>query len=423
MENLRRMQRRFSGGGQPKKRDDSPKTDNRASNKQYGDRGAQKIVESSKTTRSAAIIGAQGESQDVQDTCNLCHKIAQEIEGKINNVECFFCNKWACPTCVELPQNGDIEANEWITRPDIFWACKNCLGTVKSLGPRVSLEASEILITRSDQIMMSMTDFAGATIETMQNNEKMLEKLTTLESGLKSQIQENYTKLDNLEQKIQEKIPENIKSLIENSVEPLQNQINTNTNMVKTFAEVLMCDDEFPSVDTEQFRSAPVKPKTTLSKMITKALDDSDSKKRESLRKNNLVLYKVPEYTDKSPAVRARKENDFVDELLDAIKTEVRPIKVYRLGKLDEGATGSRPIKLEFEDHFCQSEVMYNAKNLKDAPDHLKNVSISYDLSKEERETVSEMVKDAKNKSKNSTEFVYKVRGPPGKMEIVEIKK
>ena len=46
-----------------------------------------------------------------------------------------------------------------------------------------------------------------------------------------------------------------------------------------------------------------------------------------------------------------------------------------------------------------------------------------YDLTKDERKELKSLVEKAKQQTKNSKEFVYKVRGPPGKMEIKITKK
>ena len=78
----------------------------------------------------------------------------------------------------------------------------------------------------------------------------------------------------------------------------------------------------------------------------------------------------------------------------------------------NEGATKStRPIQVVLKDHDTQELVFeYIAKLKTWAKDELKNLSIRYDLSQEERETVEDILKTAHEKTENSPNWVYKVR-------------
>ena len=55
-----------------------------------------------------------------------------------------------------------------------------------------------------------------------------------------------------------------------------------------------------------------------------------------------------------------------------------------------------RPLRLTFENHNIQQEVLKNATKLKEAEDQLKQLSITYDLSEEERNTVKTLVEEAR---------------------------
>ena len=62
---------------------------------------------------------------------------------------------------------------------------------------------------------------------------------------------------------------------------------------------------------------------------------------------------------------------------------------------------------------------MENVNKLKSAPQNLKKLSICYDMTETERNHAKSLMQQAKEKTKNSRTHVFKVRGPPGKMEIV----
>ena len=108
------------------------------------------------------------------------------------------------------------------------------------------------------------------------------------------------------------------------------------------------------------------------------------------------------------------------------IQVKAKPAKISRLGKYDpEKATDdkARPIKLEFANAEIKAKVISNASKLKDAPENLSNISISYDMSNEQRDQAKKLHMQAKDLSKNSTQYIYRVRGLPGKMEIKQYPK
>ena len=67
--------------------------------------------------------------------------------------------------------------------------------------------------------------------------------------------------------------------------------------------------------------------------------------------------------------------------------------------KKKDNFTTSRPIKVEMDTIEAQNVVMDNLKKLADAPEHLKNLSISYDMTVEERSIVKEKVVEARTKT------------------------
>ena len=138
-------------------------------------------------------------------------------------------------------------------------------------------------------------------------------------------------------------------------------------------------------------------------------------------KKKNIIVYRAAEKTDDDERVTADKK--LIDDLLKELKVNSTPVKIYRLGKVSPGNDEPRPLKVELENDEVQRDIMQKAKNLKDAPEDLKKLSISYDLSKDQRTQVKELVNEAKQKSKNDKEFYYKVVGEPGSMTIRQFKK
>ena len=66
-------------------------------------------------------------------------------------------------------------------------------------------------------------------------------------------------------------------------------------------------------------------------------------------------------------------------------------------------------------------ESVYKMKSL---PDKFKNCIIAHDMTKREREQCKVLVEDAKSRTENAAgEWIYRVRGPPGRMKIVQIRR
>ena len=73
------------------------------------------------------------------------------------------------------------------------------------------------------------------------------------------------------------------------------------------------------------------------------------------------------------------------------------PTKNFRIGKFDEKKTAPRLMKVIMETCEAQNKVMSNLKKLSTA-EHLKDLSISYDMTNEEPALVKHKVEEAKEK-------------------------
>ena len=167
------------------------------------------------------------------------------------------------------------------------------------------------------------------------------------------------------------------------------------------------------------------------------ALKDEATKHRISEnsrdgRLKNIVLFRVTEPEGDTPEERQLEDEKFINDLLVTLKVNepenktVDPKKVYRLGKYDKNKAqqgSARPIKVELNSKTDVSLIMSNAKNLKEADGKFREVNISYDLSESERAEVNILLKEAHEKTKNSSEHIWKVKGQPGSMELVRYKK
>ncbi len=101
-------------------------------------------------------------------------------------------------------------------------------------------------------------------------------------------------------------------------------------------------------------------------------------------------------------------------------------MKTHRLGKFQsEGSENNkpRPLKVILNNVDEAKMIVNNCKKLKNAPANLKMLSVSHDLTNEERKTIREEVKKAKEMTAKSPNLDFKVVGPPWQPRIQSFKR
>ena len=110
--------------------------------------------------------------------------------------------------------------------------------------------------------------------------------------------------------------------------------------------------------------------------------------------------------------------NTLCKEVLEIGELEVEGIT--RLGRRKENH--NRPIRVTLKSTMDKRKLMASAYKLKDAKGEFKDISITYDLNKEEREETRKLVAQAKERTAaDKSGTIYKVRGPPWALRIQQI--
>ena len=164
---------------------------------------------------------------------------------------------------------------------------------------------------------------------------------------------------------------------------------------------------------------------------MQKALQDSkDAVKEEQdkeARRNNIIIYRVPESDALLADDRYVEDKRFCEQLLFSLNVGIADEdirRVFRLGRRDTNVSGTRPILVQLGSHTAKNLVMENLFKLKSLADKFKDVVIAHDMTKKERDACIALVNTAKLKNDNETgEWIYRVRGLPGRMKIVQLRK
>ena len=374
-----------------------------------------------------SVSVAQGKSGNVRGVCEACKKLPEESKGEVQGVQCGFCTNSYCFPCAEINKKGDQSASR---RKDFLWTCPGCRDGIKSMGIKAFVvgkkettqsEGKNVIL---DKLSKIEADIAGYRAEIASSN-------SALKAGLENTIQETLNQqipttldrcLETVHNSVNTSVETSVNSTIDRCIETVDTSITK--SMAKAWSSTLFGEGEFPSVDSDEWRfvtSSSKRVQKTLPQLITKSVTEASKKEQ---RKNNIILYKVPEPQDKEANDRLKSDKNIVQQLMSHLKVRGEPVKVYRLGKYEEAKKnqGSRPIKVEFENHEKQTEIMSNTRKMKDAPEHLKGISLSYDLSEDQRDELKKMVNQAKKDTLESKNSVWKVRGYPGNWTLREFK-
>src|SRR6267154_393378 len=159
---------------------------------------------------------------------------------------------------------------------------------------------------------------------------------------------------------------------------------------------------------------------------VQSVLDDTrkmatEERERES-RSHNIIIYRVPESDIKED--RPKDDKTFCLELLNVVlgvDTSDSELSIFRVGKKD---TNNRPLMVKFREKTLKNRVMENLSKLKNADQRFKNISITHDLTLNERADLKILLEEAKKKQIEETgEYIWRVRGLPGQLKLVKLKK
>jgi len=317
------------------------------------------------------------------DKCGHCLKA---VTDKDNGILCELCEAWYHASCGGISE----EVYKVLSKTDaLHWFCKNCnAGALKILKSVGKLEER---IDRLEGGLMSEQK------ERQSEFNKVKQSIEEMEGGLVSQQKETETELNKVKQSIEE-----TDKLFRNFVE------DKLVSEVRKTVEEQVVDVREMVKHTDELRNASAE------------LDDIES------RRNNIILYRVPESSETLLEERKNADKRFCEQLLfslnlGVIEEDIR--KVQRLGKRNDDSGSSRPILIQLGSKHVKNLIMESLYKLKSLEMKFKNVIIAHDMTKKQREECKALVEEAKRKTQSgSGDLVYRVRGLPGQMRIVQIR-
>ena len=339
--------------------------------KDTGNQGTKaKKTRKNKTENQA--IGSSGNKQADPDslTCHICNQVFTDENAKI--ICCNRCEYWYCIKCANIPEAGyaflasqDAEAVAWYCRPCKVPA-KTAVLEEKSIEDKCK-EYMERINQRMETIELSIQRKAeNITVEEVQKIEDIENKIKSIEEGKEGR---------------------------------------------KSWADIM----ETPE-------------KKTVEEVIEKQLRDRENEEKDRQnRKNNIIVFGLPESKDTENEQRKDEDIMLIVGLSKTICqvniTEEAISRAIRLGKLNEEK--DQPLLITLKEEEKKRQLFQNLNKIRDAGEPFNKVIITHDLTKKQKDELTQLVEQVKEKEKEdqSGEYMYHVRGPPWSWFIKKIPK
>lgn len=338
------------------------------------------------TTQARVLNGDNGDSEW---KCCICNVVSSKGEDT-PMLNCNWCDEAKCLKCSKITKT---KYNQ-LGGTDTMWFCTTSCATAT----QAAITKSKTNIQTPDTVLIEnrltqKIDESKAIQETFRN--EIIEKLNKLEQNLSTQT---------------------------NHIE------NVPTKVTNSWAELVAKDAPKQNTNTIQGQGV-AKSQTGFREIVKQALEDQ--KKEDSLqheRDCSVIIHRLAENNKENREARQKDEKETIDKFLEAIEVETVDISNHhRCGLFNKEQTTPRPLKITFGSPLQRDKVMEHLKYLKNITDEDKAIfthtSVSYDLSKDQRQQTKLLVDEAKAKTNGSLNSVWRVRGTPGNMRIVEYKR
>jgi len=152
-------------------------------------------------------------------------------------------------------------------------------------------------------------------------------------------------------------------------------------------------------------------------KTLTKTQEQASETADHEQRRNNIVLYNVPEDSSANADERYKADLEYCCELVHILGAECDKEDIKRTLKLGkrEDTGRARPLLVKFRSRMDQNFVMKSLIKLRNVHPKLNKVIVVHDLTRKERAECKTMVEEAKTMEEEAQgEYIYRVRGEPG---------
>jgi len=340
----------------------------------------------------ASLVYKPCKSQDVPSCCS-CGIIITEDTKALQCDRCTSVDAWKCAECLHL---SDVMYNHLVSdsKVTLKWFCDSC--------DKAVMDKTSYPIGQKDKMDHLLTVI-----------EKLMDRYACIEKSLESKC--DLSEISQLEMRIKQ---------LEDRLGAFGNELDSRLSSVEDHIKL--------KVTTAAAEKENVIPDEELIKCV---IQDEINRKTEEerdleKRKNNIIIYRVPE--KKMENVTERRDSDmvFVKDMFDGVFNlkidDGDIVKMYRLGRWDEGK--ARPLLVSLRDSEQKEIVMANLSNLRQPIEKFRGISIWHDLHPKEREERKRLVAEARqehiaNGSDEVENYRFLVVGHGQRRRVIKVKR
>lgn len=210
-------------------------------------------------------------------------------------------------------------------------------------------------------------------------------------------------------------------------------ELKTKTMIEEKLSEILKpgsLSENMANVNSSESTMTDTACNTIELKTIKEKVIKVEEKLREAdlqeQRKNNVIIHRIAESGASTEDLKRIDDKTVTLQLFkDVLQVNCDNSDIKRIFRLGKFTGKDRPLLIEFKDGRTKNQIMESLSKLKNAEERFKTISICHDMTESERIQCRTLVKEAKDKqaADQSGEWLYRVRGVPGNMRIVKLRK
>ena len=378
-----------------------------------------------KSDKNRAVSTTPTSMSDKNFECSVCELI---VEHEQKGIECEICKSWYHIGCVNI-NDKEYEVLSDHKIGTIHWYCTDC--NVRSV------ELLRLVFGLQDRIQKNEREMDTMRLETNAKISKIESEYEAVREDLKNlnkRIEEDIKKCsENIRKEMEHKINK------EEMVRALNEQKGDVKEQVVSFRDVVkeqLEQEMLTKVDDTLKREFMVHMNDELGDFqrtineTKQHVDDIREQEDIEARRCNVILYRVPESSGILSEDRRKEDTVFSQQFFNDfnvgfVQEDIK--NVYRLGARhtdQEGGIRSRPLLVQMANRQIKNLIMESLYKIKSLATKFKSVVVAHDMTKKQRLECKDLVAQAKQRSEEeSGDFFYRVRGPPGNMRIVPVRK
>ena len=340
-----------------------------------------------KQKANSSNAGTKARGEDLPP-CGVC---GEQVSDEVRALQCDGCDRaWRCIDCLGISAEGyDVLS----TVKCLKWFCETC----ESKNDKTSERKFEQLM----ELMNKLLDNFNSMEDRLSKKAESAD-LTCIDKRL-AVLESRFDRLEN-ECSSGRKRADDSTAILGTLVEGLENECSLGRKRADDSAATLSTleikisdlagrlERGTTATDPEEARVAREATEQTVARQLLE-------EKEIEARKNNIILYRVPESEEQEPQARQSEDKRFVKvmctEALGIQLQDDEVLKLFRLGRRTENSALARPLLVTFKEQRIKEEVLSNVRLLGGSGSKYRTVGISQDLTPRQREESKQMKEEA----------------------------